>query len=206
MAPIGEYLIAEPASEIALARSAAPPSVSADAEVLVLGSKGYRTAARGKNGFTCLVERAWFSGLKDDGFWNPKLRAPICYNRQAASSILPTFFLRTAWVLAGASQDEILKRTRAAMAAGSIPPPELGSITFMMSRLGYLGDVPHGPWHPHLMFYMPPMSTTDWGADLPGTQVFGSEAGVDPYTMFYVPVASWSDGSPDEKARGGHDM
>lgn len=196
-APLSAYLMPDRVSEIALARSAAPPSVSAEAEILVLGSDGYVTAVPGRNGFTCLVERAWFSGLKDDGFWNPKLRGPDCYNRQAARSVLPTYLLRTKWVLAGATQAEILARTRAAMAAGQIPTPEIGSMNFMLSRQGYLGDRAQGPWHPHLMFYMPPMATADWGADSPGTQVYGAEAGVDPYAMFFVTVARWSDGTPD---------
>lgn len=40
MAPIEQYRETR-ANEIALARSAAPPSVSADAEILVLGKTGY---------------------------------------------------------------------------------------------------------------------------------------------------------------------
>ncbi|HEY1605863.1 MAG TPA: hypothetical protein VGF77_09730 [Allosphingosinicella sp.] len=206
MAPLQQYLMPDQAAEIALARSAAPPSVSADAEILVLGPKGYVTAVAGRNGFTCLVERAWFSGLNDEGFWNPRLRGPDCYNRRAARSVLPTFLTRTLWVLAGASQSEIRERTRAAMAAGRIHAPEIGAMNFMLSKLGYLGDGPHGPWHPHLMFYMPPMPISDWGAGLPGTQVHGADAGVDPYTMFFVPVGAWSDGSPDGPAGARHAM
>ncbi len=197
MAPLNAYLMPDRAAEIALARSAAPPSVAADAEILVLGPQGYVTAVPGRNGFTCLVERAWFSGFKDDGFWNPRLRGPDCYNRQAARSVLPTYLERTKWALAGASQSDILARTEAAMASGKIRAPEIGSMNFMLSKGGYLGDRAHGPWHPHLMFYMPPMPISDWGADLPGTRVFGADAGVDPYTMFFVTVAAWSDGSPD---------
>ena len=79
MAPSAEYLMADRTAEIALARSAAPASISGDAEVLVLGPKGYVSAAPGRNGFVCMVQRAWFSGLQDEGFWNPKLRAPICF-------------------------------------------------------------------------------------------------------------------------------
>jgi hypothetical protein len=206
MAPVSQYLMADQAAEIGLARSAAPPSISGDAEVLVLGPKGYVVAAHGKNGFVCLVSRAWFSGFQDDEFWNPKENGPICFNRQAARSVLPTFLTRTAWAMAGVSRPEMLKRTRAAMAAGKIRAPEVGSLTFMMSKDSYLGDGPHGPWHPHLMFYMPPMPTADWGANLPGTRVFATEAGVDPYTTFYVPVAIWSDGTPDEAASARHVM
>lgn len=47
------------ASEIALARSAAPPAICGGAEVMVLGRDGYSTAVGGKNGFLCIVERSW---------------------------------------------------------------------------------------------------------------------------------------------------
>ena len=206
MAPVAQYLIADRSAEIALARSAAPPSVSGDAEVLVLGPHGYVPAASGKNGFVCLVERAWFSGVSDDGFWNPKLRGPDCYNREAARSVLPTFLTRTKWVLAGASQAEIRTRTAAAMADGRIRPPEAGAMNFMLSKDGYLGDDAGGPWHPHLMFYTPPIPTADWGANLPGTRVLGTDAGVNPYTIFYVPVTRWSDGTPDADQGAKHQM
>src|SRR5271163_1544646 len=77
MAPLEQYLM-ERNAEIALARSAAPPSISKDAEVLVLGRRGYESAAKGTNGFVCIVERSWTANSDDPGFWNPKLRAPIC--------------------------------------------------------------------------------------------------------------------------------
>src|SRR5260221_6435406 len=56
MAPAAQYLMERNAA-IALARSAAPESISRDAQVLVLGAHGYETAAEGKNGFLCLAER-----------------------------------------------------------------------------------------------------------------------------------------------------
>ena len=58
MAPIEQYLMADQGAEIALARSATPESISRDAEVLVLGRHGFETAAKGKNGFVCIVERS----------------------------------------------------------------------------------------------------------------------------------------------------
>ena len=206
MAPVAAYLIADRNAEIALARSAAPPSVSADAEVMVLERTGYVSAGLGKNGFVCIVSRSWFSGFQDDGFWNPKENGAICFNPQAARSVLPTFLTRTKWVMAGVPLPDMLKRTRAAMAARKIPTPEAGSMTFMESKLDYLGDDAGGPWHPHVMFYMPPIKTADWGANLPGTRVFATPAGVDPYTIFYVPVATWSDGTPDTPSGAGHSM
>src|SRR5271169_4611179 len=76
MAPLDQYLVPDRDAEIALARSAAPPSVSQDATVMVLGRHGYETAVEGKNGFVCLVERAWMSGFQSLEFWNPKNRSP----------------------------------------------------------------------------------------------------------------------------------
>jgi hypothetical protein len=197
MAPVGDYLMADRAEEIALARSAAPAAISGDAEVLVLGPHGYATAAPGKNGFVCLVQRSWFSGLADGEFWNPKERSPICFNRQGARSVLPLFLKRTEWALAGVSRDEMVARTKAGLAVGQFSAPEVGALTYMMSKDGYLNDDAHGPWHPHLMFFLPRMAAADWGANLHGSPVIGADGGVEPYTIFFVPVAHWSDGSPD---------
>ena len=71
-APVEQYLIADKDAEIALARTAAPPSVSAQAEILVLGRDGYTTAVKGTNDFTCLVERGFAANTDDSVFWNPK--------------------------------------------------------------------------------------------------------------------------------------
>src|SRR5271169_2604274 len=61
MAPLDQYLMPDRDAEIALARSAGPPSVGQDATVMVLGRHGYETAVDGKNGFVCLVERSWMA-------------------------------------------------------------------------------------------------------------------------------------------------
>src|SRR5262249_13044387 len=55
MAPVEQYLMGDRRAEIALAQSAAPESISRDAEVLVLGRHGYESAIQGKNGFVCIV-------------------------------------------------------------------------------------------------------------------------------------------------------
>ncbi len=87
MAPIDQYLMTDQGAEIALARSAAPESISRDAEVLVLGRHGFETAVKGKNGFVCIVGRGWTSAADAD-FWNPKVRVPMCVNAAAARSYL----------------------------------------------------------------------------------------------------------------------
>jgi len=199
MAQIAEYRMASQADEVALARSAAPPSVSSDAEVLTLGDHGYETAAKGKNGFVCIVERAWASGFDDAEFWNPKERGPICFNPASVRSVLPTYLERTKWVLAGASKPELVERTKAAIAAGRIRPPEAGAMCFMMSKEGYLGGA-DSHWHPHLMFFLPHEAggAAAWGANLPGSPVVGGDADLDPSAVYMVIVAKWSDGTVAE--------
>src|SRR5262249_53974236 len=68
MAPVEEYLMADQGAEIALAQSAAPETISRDAEVLILGRHGYETAIQGKNGFVCIVERSWTKPIDDPDF------------------------------------------------------------------------------------------------------------------------------------------
>src|SRR5208283_4499917 len=115
MAPLDQYLLADRNAEIALARSAAPESISRDAEVLVLGRHGYETAVKGKNGFVCVVERGWMSPFNGDGsagFWNPKLRGPVCFNPPAARSVLPATLKRTEMALAGKSKAQIIATSK----------------------------------------------------------------------------------------------
>src|SRR6202030_4579978 len=101
MAPLDQYLIPDRDAEIALARTAAPPSISHDATVMVLGRHGYETAVEGKNGFVCVVERAWTSSFDSPELWNPKNRSPLCLNPPAARTVLPITLMRARFVLAG---------------------------------------------------------------------------------------------------------
>jgi len=52
MAALEQYMMAREA-EIAMARSAAPESISRDAEVMILGRHGYETAVKGQERFSC---------------------------------------------------------------------------------------------------------------------------------------------------------
>jgi len=196
MAPAEQYRIASREDEIALARSAAPPSISGDAEVLVLGSRGYETAVKGKNGFVCFVERSWAAGFDDPEFWNPRVRAPNCFNPPAARTELPRYLERTEWVLAGTSRQQMIERTRTAVASHDFKSPEAGALSFMLSKNGYLSDDAAGPWLPHVMFFLPHGRTDDWGANKEGSPVIGQDAGSVESTVLFIPVRSWSDGSP----------
>jgi hypothetical protein len=195
MAPVGQYRVASASEEIALSRSAAPASISGDAGVLTLGDHGYETALKGKNGFVCLVERSWAAGFDDADFWNPKLRAPICFNSAAARAVLPAYLERTKWVIAGTSKPDMIDRTRAALAANRIAPPDPGAMAFMMSKQQYLGDAA-GQWHPHLMIFLAHTDGADWGANLHDSPVSSARGELEPFTTFYVPLPAWSDGTP----------
>jgi hypothetical protein len=194
MAQIKDYHMASASEEISLARSAAPRSISGEAEILTLGDRGYDTAVKGKNGFVCLVERSWASGFDDAEFWNPKRRGPICHNAAAAHTLLAPYLERTQWVLAGVSKSDMLQRTKSASAANIFRAPEPGALSYMMSKQGYLGDGA-GHWHPHLMFYLTRTDGAAWGADLDGSPVFAAQGDPEPITTFFVPVPKWSDGT-----------
>src|SRR5229473_2483516 len=114
IAPVDQYLM-ERNAEIALARSAAPQSIAQDAEVMVLGKRGYETAVPGKNGFVCMVERSWTAPIDDPEFWNPELRAPICFNPPATRSYLPLIIKKTELVLAGQTQAQVSEGIKAGL-------------------------------------------------------------------------------------------
>lgn len=196
MAAVEQYRVADPQGEIALARTAAPASISADAEVLVLGKQGYETVIQGKNGFVCFVERSWTAGFDDAEFWNPKLRGPNCFNAPAVRSVLPQYLKRTEWVLAGLSRQQLVEKARAAFASGLFTAPEAGSLSYMLSKQGYLSDAAAGPWLPHVMFFVARGQAAAWGAGREASPILGVDGSAFEPTVLLIPVRRWSDGSP----------
>ena len=194
MASLNEYLIADQNSEIALARSAAPASISNEAEVMVLGREGYTTAVKGTNGFLCLVERAWGAATDDAEFWNPKVRSPICFNPAAARTFVPIYLMKTKLVVAGKSKTEIVEATASAFDKKELPALEPGAMCYMMSKQQYLNDRGKS-WHPHLMFLVAGDAAKSWGADLAGSPVIAANDPQERVTIFMVWVSKWSDGT-----------
>lgn len=158
MAPLNQYLMPEE-SEITLARSATPQAISADAEVMLLGRKGYTIARKGGNGFLCLVERSWGAATTDPEFWNPHVRGPICFNPPAARTYAPIYLMKTQLALASAFNKK------------ELPALEPGAMSYMMSKQQYLSGA-DGPWHPHLMFFVLGDIAKSRGANLPGSPIF----------------------------------
>jgi len=196
MAPVDQYLIADRDAEIALARSAAPESISHDAEVMVLGRHGYEIAVKGTNGFVCLVERGWTAPIDDPNFWNPKLRGPLCLNAAAARTYLPFTIKKTEWVLAGQSKTQMFDNIKTALDKKELPTQEPGAMCYMLSKNQYLGDSGRH-WHPHLMFFVPRTDAAAWGADVPGSPILSGDDPQDSLMIFMVPVGKWSDGTAD---------
>jgi len=194
-APLNQYFIPAKASEIELARSAAPASISGGAEVLVLTKDGYVTAVKGGNGFICLVERAWGKSTDDPEFWNPKIRAPHCLNTPAAKTYLPIVLIKTKLVLAGKSNIEIARALKAAMEKKELPMLEPNAMCYMMSKQQYLSD-DDKQWHPHMMWYVPGDSAKSWEANLPDVPAMAGYVPEDRMTVFMIRVGHWSDGTP----------
>jgi len=175
MAPIEQYRMDRNA-EIALARTAAPPSISRDAEILVLGQKNF-------------VGRAFAGPLNNPEYWSPKNRSPICYNPPAVRSLLPYAMKQTGMALAGASRVQITDAIRTAVAKKELGAPESGSMAYMMSKGAYLTDR-GGHNLAHLMFELPRNGVFQ---DEPDFFVTWDPA---PVIEFNVPVGQWSDGTP----------
>ncbi|MGA7159696.1 MAG: hypothetical protein WBZ48_01760 [Bacteroidota bacterium] len=195
MAPLGQYLMSDRNSEIELARSAAPKSVSDKAEVMVLGPEGYTTAVKGTNGFLCIVERSWGAATDDAEFWNPNIRAPICFNASSRNRVVSIYLLKTKLVLAGKSRGEISQAVASALDKKEVPGLEPGAMCYMMSKQQYLNDEGKN-WHPHLMFFVEGDGASSWGANLPGSPVIATNDSQERMTIFMIWAAQWSDGSP----------
>jgi hypothetical protein len=193
-APLDQYLIPDKTAEIALARSAAPKSISDVAEVLVLGREGYTSAAKGTNGFVCLVQRSWAAATDFTEFWNPKVRAPICFNAASARSYLPIILMKTKLVVAGKSKAEIAQAVKSGLDSKQLPPLEPGAMCYMMSRRQYLNDKDRS-WHPHMMWFVPGDAASSWGANLPGSPTLAANDPEERLTIMLVWVDHWSDGT-----------
>jgi hypothetical protein len=195
MASLNEYLMGDRNTEIALARSAAPDSISHDAEVMVLGPHGYETAVKGKNGFVCLVGRSWMLPFDNPEFWNPKVRLPLCTNPPGARFHLPLAFKAAELALAGASKEQMSDRIKAGYDNKELPLPEQGSMCYMMSKQQYFGDKIGNAGDSHLMFWFPQVGHMDWGAEASDSPVDVHEYSPQPITEFSISVAKWSDGT-----------
>jgi len=143
------------AEEIALARSAAPASVSDSAEVWILAGDRYELAEPGSNGVACLVSRDWLASLE-----------PICYDAEAAATIMRIGMRRTELLHGGRSLDATNAQVSSELASGALRLPRRPALAYMMSAAQKLisdDGTPVGAWKPHLMLYYPYITAADLG-------------------------------------------
>jgi hypothetical protein len=133
-------------------------------------------------------------------FWNPKRHGPVCYNPQAAKTLVPILLIRTRLALAGKSKAEMKEGMKAAIEKGELPALEPGAMAYMLSKQGFLNSK-CGNCSPHLMFYVAVKDAKTWGAgplgtDLPINVAPHFNGNPEPVTEFIVEVPEWSDGTP----------
>jgi hypothetical protein len=190
--PLSEYMMAEH-SEIALAKSAAPKSISDRATIKVLTASGYRIVHEGDNGFVCEVMRGFSAPTFTPAplralVYDPKTLAPICFNPQAAKTVLPYYELRTKFGMEGKTPDQITALVQTAYKNGQIPKRYSTSFAYMWSADQVLGPFSH--WHPHMMVFLPNYENSMLGGNEPGGMLpFISDDAGTPFAVGVVPVS-----------------
>lgn len=146
-----DYLSAK--CETALALSALPSHLRANASVYALGPEGFTKTVDSDGPFTCIVERN-----------HPKSIIPQCVDAAGADVILPAIMHKTRLAMRGVKPADIKADFRARAEAGEFKaPPSLG-VNYMMSSYNYIylqgrdaiANIP-----PHLMHYAPNVTDED---------------------------------------------
>lgn len=156
--------------EIALARSAAPASVSDSATIYVLTATGYELAVKGSSGAACYVSRDWIASIE-----------PHCFDPEGAQTIMPMHMQRVSMLHAGKSKAEADAAVAEGIANGTFRLPRRPVMSYMMSaeqKLIAPNGSPAGAWQPHLMIYYPYLTDADLG--VAGTASSGAASMVDP--------------------------
>ncbi|MDQ6829338.1 MAG: hypothetical protein M3081_10775, partial [Gemmatimonadota bacterium] len=149
------------AEEIALAMSAAPPAISAHADVYAVRTTGAVKIRAGTNGLACMV-------IRDP---HPGSLYPMCFDREAVKSAMRYEFFRATLRAKGTPEAQIEKEVEAAYARGELRMPTKPAISYMMSPQQILFTSPYkegrrlGAWHPHLMISMPGTASSQLGMD-----------------------------------------
>lgn len=179
------------AEEIALATSAAPPSIGAAADVYAVRATGPIKLRAGTNGVACMVSRDLHDGS----------RYPICFDREASATVMQRELLENTLRAKGLTEEKVQERVKAGFADGSLRQPDKPSLAYMLSRSQVLfsaaaADGRHvGAWHPHLMLYLPHLTRSQLGLDTADVGVLQLDHPGEPDALMVVKVPNWSDGS-----------
>jgi hypothetical protein len=190
--PIADYLMPQ-ATEVALAKSAAPASISDRATIRVLTSSGFKTVHQGDNGFVCVVMRGFSAPTYTPAqfrelVYDPSVRAPICFDPKAVKEVMPYYELRTKLAMDRKDPQQIAEGVQAAYARGDLPKRDGVSFAYMWSADQDLGSG-IGHWHPHVMVFAPYYDNSmvggnTFGAPLPQVT---DDAGT-PFSVVVIPV------------------
>jgi len=179
--------------EIAVAKSAAPARLRADASVYGLRNGAYEKFVDGSGPLTCVIERNHADSL-----------IPQCMDRGGVDSVLPAIIERSLMAVNGASFAEIKANNERQLREGGFAPLPGAGISYMMSAYNYIfvestSDVRKVA--PHVMFYAPNLGNADIGGSFEsmsnniGTP-FILNPGIHGYMIVYTQYAA----DPDEVA------
>jgi hypothetical protein len=170
------------AEEIVLARSAAPPEVSAAATVLVLEANGYVAAEKGSNGVTCYVSRS-----------QPESLEPHCFDEEGSQTILAMELRRAELRQKNVPAEEIDREIEKGIANGTFRLPRRPAMSYMLSSAQVLYNDEGkrvGNWKPHLMIYFPYLSSSQLGLGSEPSTMAAFVAGAGSATSSIVVVVS----------------
>jgi len=189
---LSEYMMPRDA-EMALARSAAPASISVRATIKVLTTAGYQVAHDGDNGFVCMVMRGWSAPTYTPApfrelVYDASVRAPICFDPGASRTVLPYYELRSRLGMAGKTPDQIVEGVQAAYVRGELPKRGGVSFAYMWSADQHLASGV-GHWHPHMMVFAPYYENSMLGGNPFGSALpqLSDDAGT-PFAVVLIPV------------------
>lgn len=190
--PLNDYMLPRDV-EVALARSAAPASISGRATIKVLTPSGYQVVRKGDSGFVCMVMRGWtaptYTPAQLRGLvYDASVRAPICFDPEAARTVMPYYELRTRLGMQGKTPDQMADAVELAYASGRLPKREGVTFAYMWSADQHLGPGV-GHWHPHMMVFAPnyknsTLGDNDFAKPLP----FVSDDAGTPFAVVVIPV------------------
>jgi hypothetical protein len=179
----GARTILPPAREIALARSAAPASVSDSATVWVFTDSGYAVAVAGRNGAACYVSRSWPTSIE-----------PHCFDAEGAATIMRIHMREVELLHRGMTPDEAERDIAPDILSGRYRLPSRPAMSYMMSaEQALIGDDgrPAGRWRPHVMIYYPYLESDVRPPDPKAAMITGAGTAQSNFTIVvpeFVPV------------------
>jgi hypothetical protein len=187
--PVRPVLLAE-AEETSLAMSAAPPEVSAQADIYLLRAHGHERVRAGSNGCACLVSRDLHEGSL----------YPICFDPEGARTVMQQEIFEVRLRMEGNNEDEIGREVAAGYTSGTLRRPSRASVAYMMSPRQVLFSSAMrdgrriGAWHPHVMISMPGATGEQFGlAKNSSVEFMSIDRSGEPGAQLVVMVPRWSD-------------